>query len=414
MNVPLYIAKRLIFSNQTEHKLLRPIIRISMISVALSIAVMIVTLSVLLGFKQQITEKVTGFLAHVQIVNYDGNTSFETNPINSNQDFLSQIKAIDNVSHTQTYALKAGIISSGNNMQGVVLKGVDSNFDWSFFNSNMVDGKGFEVNDSAGTSKVCISLKLAQMLQLKLGDNFDAYFVQNPPRVRRFNISGIFDTKFGEFDKLYVLCDIKHPQRLNGWSNEQITGFEIYLKNFDKLNDTYADIANIAAYKLQPDGSRLAVESVKERYGQIFQWLALQDMNAMVIFVLMLAVAGFNMISGLLIILLERSGTIGLLMTLGMRNRNLQKVFVYQAGFIALQGLVWGNVIGIAICLLQKYFGIVLLNPDTYYLSQVPIAISWGKIVLLNLGAIMAITGMLVLPSLLVARVKPSKTLRFN
>ncbi|MDR1226505.1 MAG: ABC transporter permease [Prevotellaceae bacterium] len=385
-----------------------------MISVALSIAVMIVTLSVLLGFKQQITEKVTGFLAHVQIVNYDGNTSFETNPINSNQDFLSQIKAIDNVSHTQTYALKAGIISSGNNMQGVVLKGVDSNFDWSFFNSNMVDGKGFEVNDSAGTSKVCISLKLAQMLQLKLGDNFDAYFVQNPPRVRRFNISGIFDTKFGEFDKLYVLCDIKHPQRLNGWSNEQITGFEIYLKNFDKLNDTYADIANIAAYKLQPDGSRLAVESVKERYGQIFQWLALQDMNAMVIFVLMLAVAGFNMISGLLIILLERSGTIGLLMTLGMRNRNLQKVFVYQAGFIALQGLVWGNVIGIAICLLQKYFGIVLLNPDTYYLSQVPIAISWGKIVLLNLGAIMAITGMLVLPSLLVARVKPSKTLRFN
>jgi lipoprotein-releasing system permease protein len=385
-----------------------------MVSVALSVAVMIVTLSVLLGFKQQIMDKVTGFLAHVQIVNYDGNTSFETNPINSSQNFLPQIKELKNVTHLQTYAVKTGIISTGNNIQGVVLKGVDSNFDWSFFNVNMVKGTGFEVNDSVSTNKVCISLKLAQMLQLQLGDNFDAYFVQNPPRVRRFNISGIFDTKFSEFDKLYVLCDIKHPQRLNGWSNDQITGFEIYLKDFDKLNDTYADITNIAAYKLQPDGSRLAVESVKERYGQIFQWLALQDMNAMVIFILMLVVAGFNMISGLLIILLERSGTIGLLMALGMRNGSLQKVFIYQAGFIALQGLAWGNVIGFAFCLLQKYFGIVSLDPDTYYLSQVPIAISWGKIMLLNVGAVAAIIGMLLLPSLLVSRVNPSKTLRFS
>jgi lipoprotein-releasing system permease protein len=414
LNVELFIARRLIFSKQQEQRLLRPIIRIAVASVGLSLAVMIVAMAVLTGFKQQITQKVTGFLAQIQIVNYDGNTSYETQPISSRQAFLPQLEQIGEVKHVQTYALKPGIITTPNDMQGVVLKGIDKNFDWSFFNENMVSGEPFTVSDSAGANSVAISQTLAKLLRLKQGDKFDMFFVQEPPRMRRFTIAAIYDTKFSEFDKLYVLCDIKHVQRLNGWSAEQVTGFEIFVRDFEKLQAAYAQVEEVAGYKLQADGTRLLVENVEQRFPQIFDWLALQDLNAWIILALMLAVAGFNMISSLLIMLLERSSMVGLLKALGMKNVSMQKIFIYQSAFIAGQGMLWGNVAGIGFCLLQKYFGLVSLNPETYYLSQVPVAMSALHIVLLNAGALVVITAMLVLPSLLVGRISPSKTLRFS
>lgn len=414
MNIELFIARRLIFSKQKEQRLLRPIIRIAVASVALSLAVMIVAMAVLTGFKQQITQKVTGFLAQIQVVNYDGNTSYETKPISSRQAFLPQLEQISEVRHVQTFALKPGIITTPTDMQGVVLKGVDGSFDWEFFNKNMVSGAPFTVSDSASTNSVAISQTLAKLLRLKQGDRFDMFFVQEPPRMRRFTIAAIYDTKFSEFDKLYVLCDIKHVQRLNGWTPEQVTGFEIFVRDFEKLDPAFSQVEEVAGYKLQADGMRLLVENVRQRFPQIFDWLALQDLNAWIILALMLAVAGFNMISSLLIMLLERSTMIGLLKALGMQNANMQKIFIYQSGFIAGQGMLWGNVIGVGFCLLQKYFGLVSLNPETYYLAQVPIAMSVLHIVLLNLGALVAITAMLVLPSLLVGRISPSKTLRFS
>ncbi|MDR2938229.1 MAG: ABC transporter permease [Prevotellaceae bacterium] len=413
MNTELFIARRLIFSRQKEQRLLRPIIRIAVVSVALSLAVMLVSVAVLTGFKQEISQKVTGFLAHIQIVNYDGNTSYETNPISSVQKFAPQLEQLSELQHLQTFALKPGIITTPTDMQGVVLKGIDSKFDWSFFAENMVSGAPFAVSDSAGTNSVAISQTLAKLLRLKQGDRFDMFFVQEPPRMRRFTVAAIYDTKFSEFDKLYVLCDLKHVQRLNGWSPQQVTGFEIFVKDFEKLDETYQKVEEIAGYKLQPDGTRLLVENIRQRFPQIFDWLALQDLNAWIILALMLAVAGFNMISSLLIMLLERSTMIGLLKALGMQNVSLQKIFIYQSAFIAGQGLLWGNVVGLGFLLLQKYFGIVSLNPETYYLSQVPVALSAPHVLLLNAGALLAITLMLVLPSLLVGRVSPSKTLRF-
>ena len=393
--------------------MLRPIVGISVASVALSLAVMVVAVAVLTGFKEQITQKVTGFLAHVQIVSFDGNTSYEAAPISRRQDFLPQVAQLNEVAHVQAFALKPGIITSGNNMQGVVLKGVDKDFDWSFFSANMVSGGPFALADSAASSEVAISQTLAKLLRLKLGDRFDMFFVQDPPRVRRFSVAAVYDTKFGEFDKLYVLCDLRHVQRLNGWSAGQVTGFEIYVKNFDKLDATYLQVEDIVGYKLLPDGTRLLVENVRQRYAQLFDWLALQDLNAWIILALMLLVAGFNMVSTLLIMLLERSQMIGLLKSLGIQNASLQKIFIYQSGFIAGKGLLWGNVIGIGLCLLQQHFGIVSLNPETYYLSQAPVALELWHVLALNAGAMAAITAMLVLPSMLAARISPSKTLRF-
>jgi lipoprotein-releasing system permease protein len=413
VNTEFFIAKRLTFSKQEEHRMLRPIVRISVASVALSLAVMIIAVAVLTGFKEQITQKVTGFLAHVQIVSYDSNTSYETAPVSRQQSFLPQVQQLKGVAHIQVFALKPGIITTGNNMQGVVLKGVDQDFDWTFFSENMVSGGAFTVTDSATTNKVAISQALARLLKLKQGESFDMLFVQDPPRVRRFSVAAVYDTKFGEFDKLYVLCDIKHVQRLNGWRSGQITGFEVYVSSFDKLDEAYLQVEDIAGYKLLPDGTRLFVESVKQRYAQIFDWLALQDLNAWIILALMLVVAGFNMISTLLITLLEQSRMIGLLKSLGMQSVSLQKIFIYQSGFIAGKGLLWGNVIGVGLCLLQQRFGVVSLNPETYYLSQAPVGLQLWHVLALNAGAMAAIIAMLALPSMLVSRISPSKTLRF-
>jgi lipoprotein-releasing system permease protein len=394
--------------------MLRPIIRIAAASVALSLAVMVVAMAVLTGFKQQVTHKVTGFLTHIQIVNYDGNTSYETNPISRRQPFLEQLEQLEEVRHVQTFALKPGIITTENDMQGVVLKGIDGSFDWTFFRENMVSGEPFAVTDSAATNHVAISKTLASLLRLKQGDNFDMFFVQDPPRVRRFRIAGIYDTQLSEFDKLFVLCDVKHVQRLNGWSAEQVTGFELYVKRFEDIDKAYAQVDDAVGYQLQPDGTRLLTESVKQQFAQLFDWLALQDINAWVILALMLLVAGFNMVSSLLIMLLQRARMVGLLKALGMQSASLQKIFVYQSAYIAGQGLLWGNVVGIGLCLIQQRFGVVTLNPEVYYLSHVPVALQLWHIVALNLGAIAAIVAMLLLPSLLVLRISPSKTLRFT
>ncbi|MGL4364827.1 MAG: ABC transporter permease [Bacteroidales bacterium] len=414
MNTELYIAKRLIFGQTQNTGFLRPIIRIAIASVALSMAVMIIAIAVLGGFKQQITHKVTGFLSHLQIVNYDGNTSYETEPINYDQNLLDSISKISQVSHFQPFAIKPAIVSTQRDMQGIVLKGIDENFDWSFFSSCMLEGSAFKVNADKTSNQIVLSAHLAKLLHFNLGDTLTTYFVQDPPRIRRFIIAGIYDTKFTEFDKLYVLCDIKHIQRLNGWGKNQMTGIEIYIHDFDKLDKVTEQVIDLTTHHLHLHGFRLFVENVKQRFSQIFDWLALQDLNAWIILWLMLIVAGFNMISSLLIILLEHASTIGVFKALGMQNMHIQKIFIYQSIFIALQGIFWGNFFGIGCCLLQQFFGIISLDANTYYLSEVPIAINAWYLIALNVGTLCAIVGMLVLPSLLIARINPSKTLRFN
>ncbi len=414
MKIEQFIAQRLSSPSGGSRNLSRPFIRISTVAVALSLAVMIISVGVIIGFKKEITEKTIGFGSHIQIVNYDSNISFETNPIVSDLEFIPELKAIRGVKHVQVFAVKPGIIKTDTDIQGVVLKGVSHDFDWSFFEKNLVDGQILTLPDSAISNGAVISKATSLLLKLKVGDNFDMFFVQEPPRVRRFTVSGIFDSQMTEFDRLFVLGDIRHIQRLNGWEQDQVTGLELLIDDFRQINNITYQVEDIVIFNFLEDGSRLRVMNIIEKYPQIFDWLGLQDINVVILLVLMIVVAGINMISGLLIIILERTNMIGLLKALGAENRVIRNIFLIQSGQIIARGLFWGNLFGLAIVFLQIRFGIIKLDPENYYLSTVPIDINLINIILLNLGTFLLTITMLLVPSMVISRISPDKTLKFD
>ena len=415
MNTELFIAKRLSYSKSSNNRISRLMAKIATISIALSLAVMIVSVAILIGFKQQIKNKLIGFVSAIQVNNYDTNISSETIPIANYYDFIPHLKEIPGIKHIQQYATKGGIIKTNNEMQGVTLNGVGTDFDWSFFKSYLVDGEIFEVNDSVSTNNVLISEILSSLLGLKVGDSFEIHFVVSEHvRTRKFTVSGIYNTYFEEQDRAYVLCDIKHIQRLNGWAKNQISGFEISLNSIDDLQAVYEQVDDIVSYINFDDGSRLAVSTVADMFPQIFSWLDILDMNVWIILILMIAVSGFNMISGLLIMLLEKASMIGLFKSLGMRNNSLQRIFLYRSAIIVLNGMLWGNVIGIGCCLLQQQFEIFKLNPSDYYFSVAPVQLDVLPVILLNIGSFLLILLIQVLPSMFIAKISPDKTIRFN
>ncbi len=375
---------------------------------------MIISVAVVTGFKKEISEKTIGFGSHIQILNYDSNRSFETRPISKNQDCIPKIKAIKGIRHVQVFALKPGIIKTDTDIQGVVLKGIGPDFDWSFFKKSLIEGNTFELSDSATTNNTIISKTLAQLLKLKVGDKFDMYFVQEPPRVRRFTVSGIFDTKMSEFDKLFILGDIKHVRKLNDWKDDQISGFELLVDDFDRIEDLALQVDDISGFVFFEDGSKLKVQSILEKYPQIFDWLGLQDLNAIILILIMFFVAGINMISGLLIIILERTKMIGVLKAMGAENYLIRKIFLIQSSYIVVRGLIFGNLIGLALCFIQKEFGIVKLDEASYYLSTVPIYFNAVHILLLNIGTFIVTITMLVVPSMVISRISPEKTIKFD
>jgi lipoprotein-releasing system permease protein len=414
LNTELYIAKRLYSEKSDNKKISKPIVSIAVVGVALGLAVMILSVAIVTGFKSEIREKIIGFGSHIHIVNHDTNTSFETTPVNKNQSFYPGLDSIPGIAHIQTFAIKGGILKTRENIQGAVLKGVGPDFDWSFFKKNMVKGETFQITDTAQTEKVLISKYIADLLKLDTNDYVGMYFVEDPPRMRRFKIAGIYDTGLQEFDQRYVLGDIKHVQSLNNWEENQITGFEILLNDFNKISEITSYIRNNYTYPLFSDGTKLRVESITETHPQIFDWLNVTDINVWVILILMLAVAGFNMISGLLILILERTSMIGLFKAMGSRNWSIRKIFLYLSSFLIGKGLLWGNLIGIALCLIQKKFGIAKLDTASYYLETVPINLDLLHLILLNLGSLTITVMMLVLPSYLIAKINPIKTIRFN
>ncbi len=414
MKVENFIAKRLMHHESGSANLSRPFIRITTVAVSLSLAIMIIAIAVVMGFKKEISEKTIGFGSHIQISNYDNNLTYETKPISKNQECLPQIMAIKGIRHLQVYALKPGIIKTDTDIQGVVLKGVGPDFDWSFFKKNLIGGEVFRVSDTSATNQTIISKTLSLLLNLKVGDKFDMYFVQEPPRARRFTVSGIYDTKMVEFDKVFVLGDIKHIQKLNGWASDQITGFELLVDDFDKVDQLALAVDDIAGFVFFEDGSKLKVQNIKEKYTAIFDWLGLQDLNAIVLIVIMLFVSGINMISGLLIIILERTNMIGVLKAIGAENPLIRKIFLFQSGYIVLRGLFFGNLVGLAICLIQQHFGILKLDEASYYLSTVPINLNLIHLLLLNLGTFVITISMLVVPSMVISRISPDKTIKFD
>jgi lipoprotein-releasing system permease protein len=414
MNLPYFIAQRLIKGRREETSFSRPINVIAIIGIAMGLAVMILSVAILTGFKKEIREKVVGFGSHIQIMNFDSNSSFETAPISDTQTFIPKIKAIPGIKHIQVFATKAGIIKTAEDIQGVVLKGIGSDYDWKYFSSCIVDGSVFTVTDTGRTDKVIISKKISEMLRLKTGDSFVMHFIQDPPRMRKFTISGIYETSLEEFDKMYVFCDIGHIKRLNGWEDDQVSGFEVFIDDFDRLDELYFAVKDAIGYKIAESDTNFRVVNIRTKYPQIFDWLNFQDVNVIIIIILMLIVAGFNMISGLLILILEKTNMIGILKALGSEDKNIRRVFLYQAAYLIGKGLIWGNLIGIGIAYLQLKTGIISLDPSSYYIKTVPINLELYHILLLNAGTMIAIIIMLLVPSQLISRITPVKAIRYD
>ncbi|MEA3446854.1 MAG: ABC transporter permease [Bacteroidota bacterium] len=414
MNTELYIARRLLKGKKNKQNYSRPIVNIAVAGIALGLIVMIIAVSVLTGFKQEISDKVSGFGSHIQVTNYDSSSSYETKPITENQDWQDEVRELDHVTHIQRYITKAGIIKTEAYLEGVMLKGVDTDFDWSFFEKYLIEGSIPEITDSTTSNDVLISENLARRLKLNTGDDIRMYFIQEPPRMRKFEISGIYNTQLEELDKVFIFVDIKHLRKLNNWDENQISGFEILIDDFDYLFETDMAVTRIVGNNYSPDLESLRVRNITAQYPQIFDWLNLQDTNMWVILILMVVVAGFNMVSGLLIIILERTNMIGILKSMGTTNFSIRKVFLYHAVFLISRGLLWGNLFGIGLCLLQQQFGIIKLDPGSYYVSMVPINLNIVHILILDAGTMLVTILMLILPSMLVTRISPSEAIKFE
>lgn len=414
MNTELFIARRLFFAKERKSEISNSVMSIAMFGIALGMAVMLLSVAIVTGFKEEVRSKVIGFGSHIVVSNYNtANNSYTVEPIKKQQSFYPDIENTPGIKHIQVFANKAGIIKTETDIQGVVLKGVGSDYDWSFFDKNMLEGTSFKVVDNKKTNEVVISKYIASLLNLKLGDYLYMYFVHEPIKMRRFIISGIYSTDLQEFDKLFVLADIAHVQKLNAWSKNQIDGFEIQVDNFDNLDIMHAKVEDVVGSIYEKNKAQLSVDNITNIYPQIFAWLELINTNVWIILIIMIIVGTINMVSGLLVIILERTNMIGILKALGAKTFSISKVFLYNGALLVAKGLFIGNFIGIGLGLLLHYTDIVRLDPSTYYIENVPINFEITHIVALNIGTLIVTTLVLIVPSLVVAYISPSKAIKF-
>ncbi len=415
MNIEYFIAKRIIKGSEGTHQFSRPIVRIAILGVALGIAVMILSVSVVTGFQNEIKNKLIGFGSHIQITNYDSNESNEPAPISIHQDFISLLKTNEEIKHIQTYAIKNGIIKTKTENEGIILKGVNTDYNWNYIKQNLKEGSVFTPSDTINKG-IVISQFIANELGFKLNDKIVIYFIveisdSSGTRTdilgKDFYVSGIFSTGFDEIDKNYAIVDIHRIQKINRWDTTQIAGFEVELNDYKKIDEINDDL-NIAV------GTDLMTQTIKQLHPTLFSWLDMIDVNAILVLVLMVLVASINMIATLLILILERTNMIGILKSLGSTNQKIQKIFLYNAIYIIGKGLLWGNGIAILISIIQLQFGIFTLNPETYYISQVPINFNILHILFINAGTLLVCTLMLLLPSLVVSKITPVKAIKFD
>lgn len=400
-----------------------PIVKIGITGIALGVAVMIITMAVVTGFQQQIINKITTFTSHLRINDYDENQSLEPNPISLEDSLLKIISVSPNVKHLQAFATKNGILKTKTENEGIVLKGVSSDYDWSHLKPYFSEGNPLTINKDSTTKDIVISQTLANKLNLKLNQKLLVYFmtkkkltdttmsganyINYEPRVKDFYIKGIFNTGFSDFDKNLVFVDLKQIQKLNYWDSTQVAGYEVYLNDFDQLESSVETLNDVVGYNY-------TVASVKQLQNSIFSWLEMIDVNAVIIITLMIVVAAINMISALLILIIERTNLIGILKALGLTNMSVRSIFFHVSVQLLLKGLLIGNIIGIGFCYLQLQFGFATLNPETYYLEHVPINLSVIHIVLINIGTIITCLVMMVLPTLIINKITPIKAIRFS
>lgn len=406
MNTPLFIARR-IGGQKSGKSFVGLIKRIAIVSIALGLSVMIISVAVVTGFQGEIRDKVTGFGAHIQITHLDFNHSFEARPLQTDQALLREIRALEGVHHLQSFATKPGLIKTEDEIHGVILKGVGPDFNWGFFSERLVDGRGLTLSAELSSNGVVISRLIARRLQLEVGDDLFLYFIQDPPRIRRLTIEGIYDTQLEELDRLFILGDIRHIQTLNDWTPDQVGGFEVLVSDFNYIAGIREELFEVLPYHMD-------ARSIREIYPQIFDWLALLDMNVYVILALMVVVASINMITTLLITVLEKINAIGTLKALGASNRFVRRMFLWQAAMLISKGLLWGNVLALLMLTLQARWGLIQLSPESYYVSVVPVNISILHIVLLNAGSFAIAMMMLILPSHVITRISPVKAMVYK
>lgn len=415
MRAELFIARRIYKGDKKNNKRVSsPAIKIAIAGIALGLAVMIVAVCIIVGFKNEVRAKVVGFGSHIQISAFESNTSYEHTPIALSDTLAELLQNNPAISHFQEFITKPGIIKTDEDFMGVVLKGVSERHDWSFFQTNLLDGNIIQTNDTANLNQAIISKNIADKLHLETGDSFTCYFVQDPVRARRFHIAGIYQTNFEDYDKLFVIVEKDVLIALNGWDNDMASGIEVLVTDYNQLDRTAQDLFFDMASYTDRLGNALYTRSIKEINPMIFNWLNLLDMNVWVIIILMLVVSGFTMISGLLIIILERTNMIGMLKSMGAPDISIRRVFLYLSTFLIGQGMLWGNLIALVFCFIQDRFQILKLDPATYYLSAVPIDLNPLHIILLNVGTLVVSLLMMIGPSYLVARITPAKSIRFE
>ncbi|MCT8338451.1 FtsX-like permease family protein [Flavobacteriaceae bacterium TK19130] len=411
MNLEFFIAKRIIASKDYKSSVSAPIIKIAITAIALGIIMMLVSIATGVGLQQKIHEKVSAFNGDIIISNFDTNYSNDSQqPISKNQDFYPNFDSVEGVSHVQVTALKSGVIRTETDFEGIVVKGVGDDFDWQYFDEFLTEGRLPNYSDNLN-SEILISEYLANRLQLKLDDKVVTYFMQDGnterARSRGFDVVGIYNSGFQQFDEQFLIADIRHIQRLNNWEDDQIGAFEVFVNNFDNIQA----IGN-AVY--DQTASTLDSQTIREKYGSIFEWLDLFDFNIALIIGIMILVAGINMITALLVLILERTQMIGILKALGTSDWSVRKVFLYNAMYLIGVGLFWGNVIGLGLLFAQKYFKLFPLNPDTYYVSEAPVYLDISYIIFLNVGTFLLCLLMLLIPSYIISRISPVKAMRFE
>lgn len=415
MNLPLFIARRIYSVNGDKAEVSKPAIRIATAGIAIGLAVMIVSVCVVFGFKHAVSAKVIGFGSHIQVANFMTLQTSESYPIQMTDSLLKVLKNTQGVEHVQRFATKQGVLKTDSDFLGVVFKGVGPDFDSTFIHQNLIEGSIPAFSDTKSSNKILLSMSMAKKLKLKTGDRIFAYFIDHAGvRVRRFTIAGIYQTNLAQYDDITCFMDLYTAVKLNGWEKDQVSGAEITVKDFNKVDETEAIFINRLNRTVDQYGETYSSKTIRDISPQIFSWLDLLDLNVWIILALMIAVAGVTMISGLLIIILERVTMIGVLKAMGAKNVMIRHTFLWFAVFIITRGLLIGNIIGIGLVLLQKYTGLVGLDPQTYYVTTVPVDINIPILLLLNVATLLISVVVLIAPSYLISHIHPAKSMRYE
>lgn len=410
MNTPYFIAQRLYFSSDKQgKKMSRPAVRVAVAGIAVGIVVMLMTIAVAMGFKQEVRNKIIGFGSHIQVVNFDNNNTYQMQPIVASDSLTGLLNSLPYVESAERFCTKPGIIKTDDAFQGIVIKGREKGKGKDFFEMHLTEGHMPEEQN-----EVLISATLARQLRLHSGDRFYCYFIDTNVRARRYTISGLYDTRFSDYDELFVIGNMAEVQRLCEWDSTEVCGIELRLSDFGRLYETADLVYTLTANRPDANGNMLYTQTVEELNPTIFSWLRLLDMNVVIIIILMLCVSGFCIVSGLIILILDSVQLIGLMKALGAPNKMLRTTFFYEAMFLIGKGLLYGNAIGLALCLLQYFFHIVPLDSATYYVSYVPIALSPSAWLLLNLGSLLLSMLVVLGPSAIVSKISPAKVMHFE